>query len=313
MTEISYRFRLRSGTAALGASANEILLANEIGYETDTGKFKVGDGATPWLSLPYFTVLDTVLRCDLVAVTALPSNAYANGSGGVGATLTMAATGTLSVDGRIVALGDRILVTGEAAAANNGVYAVTTAGAVGVAAVLTRVPDFNRSEQIPGRLVTLGPRGASSPSTLWLCTAVALPTIGTTAITFATAGGGGGSAGRSTVSVNSPAGAAQNGTLIMGKQVTLLNLSSNSPLRIRLYTTVAHQTADQSRPASQYPAAGSGLLFEGVTTSGLLSFDITSCAAFNNESTVVNSIAYRIEPAVSVSTTATFTFTVTQS
>lgn len=44
----------RRGTAAEWTSANTVLSAGEIGFETDTSKFKIGDGATAWNSLPYF-------------------------------------------------------------------------------------------------------------------------------------------------------------------------------------------------------------------------------------------------------------------
>lgn len=43
----------RRGTAASWASANPILSAGELGYETDTKKVKVGDGTTNWSSLMY--------------------------------------------------------------------------------------------------------------------------------------------------------------------------------------------------------------------------------------------------------------------
>jgi hypothetical protein len=44
----------RRDTAADWTSANPILLAGEIGLETDTQKFKVGDGVMVWNSLPYW-------------------------------------------------------------------------------------------------------------------------------------------------------------------------------------------------------------------------------------------------------------------
>lgn len=47
----SMRFACRRRTAADWTSGNEILLAGEIGYETDTDKFKIGDGVTPWNSI----------------------------------------------------------------------------------------------------------------------------------------------------------------------------------------------------------------------------------------------------------------------
>lgn len=49
------RLEFRRGTAAAWTSANPVLTSGEPGYETDTGKFKIGDGATAWASLTYFT------------------------------------------------------------------------------------------------------------------------------------------------------------------------------------------------------------------------------------------------------------------
>jgi hypothetical protein len=45
--------QLRRGTAAEWTTANTVLDPGEPGFETDTNKMKVGDGATAWNSLPY--------------------------------------------------------------------------------------------------------------------------------------------------------------------------------------------------------------------------------------------------------------------
>nr|DAL22182.1 MAG TPA_asm: hyaluronidase [Caudoviricetes sp.] len=45
--------KLRRGTAAAWTSANSVLAAGETGVETDTNKFKFGDGVTAWNLLPY--------------------------------------------------------------------------------------------------------------------------------------------------------------------------------------------------------------------------------------------------------------------
>lgn len=45
--------QMRRGTAANWQSVNPILSAGEWGYETDTGRAKVGDGSTVWNSLSY--------------------------------------------------------------------------------------------------------------------------------------------------------------------------------------------------------------------------------------------------------------------
>lgn len=44
----------RRGTAAQWTAANPTLAAGEIGFETDTNKFKMGNGSSAWTSLAYF-------------------------------------------------------------------------------------------------------------------------------------------------------------------------------------------------------------------------------------------------------------------
>lgn len=47
------RQQQKRGTASAWATSNPVLAAGEIGFETDTGKTKVGDGTTAWSSLKY--------------------------------------------------------------------------------------------------------------------------------------------------------------------------------------------------------------------------------------------------------------------
>lgn len=60
---VNTRIQLRRGTVAAGANqwTNQVLYAGEIGIETDTGKFKIGDGLTAWNSLSYAAVLPSEL------------------------------------------------------------------------------------------------------------------------------------------------------------------------------------------------------------------------------------------------------------
>lgn len=46
--------KFRRGTAASWTTANPILRPGEPGHETDTGRYKIGDGFTRWLDLPAF-------------------------------------------------------------------------------------------------------------------------------------------------------------------------------------------------------------------------------------------------------------------
>ena len=50
----------RRGLASEWLAENPILLEGEAGHETDTGKWKLGDGVTAWASLPYKQNVDSV-------------------------------------------------------------------------------------------------------------------------------------------------------------------------------------------------------------------------------------------------------------
>jgi hypothetical protein len=52
------RMQQRRGTAAQWTSADPILAAGEIGFESDSGQFKIGDGVNHWEELSYFKNLE---------------------------------------------------------------------------------------------------------------------------------------------------------------------------------------------------------------------------------------------------------------
>lgn len=52
-TQIKTRILLRNDVATAWTTANPVLMKGEIGIETDTNKFKIGDGVKAWSALPY--------------------------------------------------------------------------------------------------------------------------------------------------------------------------------------------------------------------------------------------------------------------
>lgn len=73
---------LKITTLALFASANPTLADGDYGIESDTGHYKLGDGATAWNSLPYYNITSDFLRnvineLNLVAASSLGSKATA--------------------------------------------------------------------------------------------------------------------------------------------------------------------------------------------------------------------------------------------
>lgn len=120
----------------------------------------------------------------VVATSALPAGTYANGTSGVGATFTVTATGTTTVDGHVLAANDLVLLTAQASAFQNGLYTVTTAGATGVATVLTRHVDMDSALEFSGGFVPVGSTGTTNPNSLWLANPSTPVTVGTTSIPF---------------------------------------------------------------------------------------------------------------------------------
>lgn len=120
----------------------------------------------------------------LATAVALPTNTYLAG------VITITATGTLTVDGTVTALNDRILVKNEATALKNGIYKVTTAGDVGVAAVLTRSTDMDISAEFPGAFVFVE-TGTVNAAAGFVCTNSTNPNVGTDSINFTQFSGAG--------------------------------------------------------------------------------------------------------------------------
>ena len=85
---ISTIIEVKRYTAATWTSNNPTLAQGEIGFETDTSRFKIGDGATAWNSLQYYsckvrsvsgstsiTMLDDVVSSTATATFTLPATA----------------------------------------------------------------------------------------------------------------------------------------------------------------------------------------------------------------------------------------------
>jgi hypothetical protein len=86
--------QMRQGTAAQWTTANPILANGENGYETDTKKFKIGDGSSTWSALDYFTSSSNTLT-QYGSTTSTRTNLIANPNFETGTT-GWAGTATLS-------------------------------------------------------------------------------------------------------------------------------------------------------------------------------------------------------------------------
>lgn len=116
---------------------------------------------------------------------------YANGTAGVGATLTSTGNAAFqaTTDGVATAtIGQRILVKDQASSFQNGIYTITAVGSGAAQWVLTRATDFDSSSSTPPRVVAGSTvyvdGGTVNGGQLWAMNQTAAITMGTTGITW---------------------------------------------------------------------------------------------------------------------------------
>jgi hypothetical protein len=112
-----------------------------------------------------------VATTDTLATLSGGTVTYANGTAGVGATLTLS-VGITTLDGVTLANGDRILVKNQTNQAHNGMYVRTSA------TVLTRATDFDTAAEIGGGDFTFIEEGTLFGKTGWVQTFEVI-TVGT--------------------------------------------------------------------------------------------------------------------------------------
>src|SRR3990167_7469819 len=130
------------------------------------------------------SVSGVILSPVVAASTTAFTVTYANGSAGIGATLTNAgAQAAISMDGVSPTAGQRVLIKDQASTLQNGVYSVTTVGTGATNWVLTRTSDFDEPAEMGVGVVIEVSAGTVNDATLWEQSSV-VTAVGTDAVTF---------------------------------------------------------------------------------------------------------------------------------
>lgn len=217
-------------------------------------------------------------------VSALPTNTYANGTLGVGATLTAIAVGVLTIDGYTVLLNDRLIVKNELAPANNGIYTVTTLGTVSIAYVLTRATDMNTAATISGAAAFIN-NGTVNKNSGWAVTSGGPYVVGTTAINWTqftspglTSAGTGISIVGNTISIVTPVAPANLPAATSGAEGIIqltgdLGNMANSPQVVSTHLTSPLPLAQGGTAGTSASTARTGL---GLGTAAVANIDPTA-------------------------------------
>lgn len=184
---------LSNGTSGSGAVA---LVASPAFSGTPTvPTASPGTGGTQAASQAYVDAAvqgtDAKDACKYASTGPLPSIVYANGSSGVGATLTGVALAAISLDSSSPSVSDRVLIKNQVSTFQNGIYSVTATGSGIAVFVLTRTTDFDQSADIDIGDSVFITAGATLANTTWVQNGTNSPVMGTDPITFSQIAGPG--------------------------------------------------------------------------------------------------------------------------
>ncbi len=161
---VQTQMQVRRGTASSWTSTNPTLAAGELGFETDTGKFKIGTGSSTWTALSYAGGGQNTLTT--YQYTATAGQTTFSGADANGNTLSYTA-GAVQVY-----LNGALLANTTDYAASNGTSVVLTGGA-GLSDSLTilSLGSFTVSTDIPKSTLTakgsiVAASGAATPANL---------------------------------------------------------------------------------------------------------------------------------------------------
>ena len=194
------------------------------------------------------------------------------------ANVTLAGGTPNQVDGVNLSLNDRILVTGQSTASQNGLYYVTTVGS-GSNGTWARTSDGNETGEIEAGMIVMVTEGTVYSDTQWKLTTNDPITIGSTALVFT-----------QNYSANSISGGTSNVTVYSNSDITISSAGTSNVLIVSSTGTVTSGTASVTgntiggniltggAVSATGNVTGAYILGNGVSLTGV----ITSVANINN-------------------------------
>ena len=182
-------------TAIMGTAGGAQCIA--VGNYPDTYKPVLAEGAVREMVMRMIVEISSTATVNLVIdpAVAIASRQFveeyvgkelakqdSKQSARVATTANIALAGLQTIDGIVLAAGDRVLIKDQATAKDNGLY-VAAVGA------WTRSPDADTSEKLTPEMCVGVEQGTVNGDSLWMLTTDAPITLGVTALTFEVSGG----------------------------------------------------------------------------------------------------------------------------
>jgi hypothetical protein len=172
----------------ISVDANAILILNSATEDINLNGNKITSLATPDASSDAANkgYVDAVAQGLVVkeAVVAATTENQTGTYNASGLTFTYTSTGTPSIDSvSITATGTRVLFKDQTVGSENGIYALTTSGDIGVSPIFTRADDYNSSLEASAGSFAFVLSGATNASKQFVQTTIA-PTLDTDPLVF---------------------------------------------------------------------------------------------------------------------------------
>tara|TARA_Y100000033_G_scaffold50885_1_gene62684 strand:- start:2244 stop:3404 length:1161 start_codon:yes stop_codon:yes gene_type:complete len=285
-TEIKVQMQQRRDTAANWTSTNPTLLSGEFGYETDTGKFKVGNGSTVWTSLAYIPGF---------SISAYPITSTDIAAGAI-ANVAISSTAAIAVSKLATGTARQLLQTN---AAGDGVEFASNIDVPGTLDV-TSTATFDNNVTIEGDLTVNGATTTVNSTTLQVDDKnIELATVSASSFTGDITSG---SADITNVSdtINLIPGVAiaiaSGGGTVTLPATTVLSVSGTTVTLNDAFTgTGSASGATLSAGGSTNATAdGGGITLKGATDKTLTWVDATTCWTFNQDVSVTATGALKV-------------------
>jgi len=253
------------------------------------------------------TASEAASTTDLTTLGTWGTVTYANGTSGVGATLTPANNGTFVLDNYTPDQYDRVLIKNQTTATQNGIYIVTATGSGSSKWTLTRASDYDNSvagEIQPGDLVYIAVNPSEytitpvNNNTSWVMNNQGTGTnqsivIGTDSITFVQFSGPGTVTGGTgiTISGNTVSITAINPTSTTDTStkgiVSGLTVNTQGQVTAQTTTTLGTEFTNASGTINITTGGISDSKLATITSSGKVANSATTATSSNTASTIV--------------------------